>query len=306
MKCIPRLRIDVGCARIANADPCCRRAPVQSSSTVFESHFGLRAKPFGKTPDPSFLFESDQHREALARLEYAVEEKELALLTGDIGSGKTTLSRALIDRVGEARPVVLLINPRLTPTQFLKAIAANLGIEVPRLRNELLDRLHAKLFELYEAGREPVVIIDEAQLIPSKATFDEIRLLTNFQLDDQNLLSLILIGQPELERRLDREPYAPLRQRIGMRYSLGPLSLAETSRYVEHRLGVAGGTRNPFAADALAELHARSGGVPRLINTLATTALLDAYGDDSATIDAARIAAAAREHRMPRPEPAHG
>ncbi|HWS71333.1 MAG TPA: AAA family ATPase, partial [Thermoanaerobaculia bacterium] len=212
---------------------------------MFESHFGLRAKPFGKTPDPSFLFESDQHREALARLEYAVEEKELALLTGDIGSGKTTLSRALIDRIGEERPIVLLINPRLTPTQFLKAIAASLGIEVARMRNELLDQLHSKLFELYEAGREPVVIIDEAQLIPSKATFDEIRLLTNFQLDDQNLLSLILIGQPELDRRLDREAYAPLRQRIGMRYSLGPLSPEETVRYIDHRIAVAGGARNP-------------------------------------------------------------
>jgi general secretion pathway protein A len=270
---------------------------------VFESHFGLSAKPFGKTPDPAFLFESDQHREALARLEYAVEEKELALLTGDIGSGKTTLSRALIDRIGDERPVVLLINPRLTPTQFLKAIAASLGIDVPRFRNELLDRLHSKLYELYEAGREPIVIIDEAQLIPSKATFDEIRLLTNFQLDDQNLLSLILIGQPELDRRLDREAYAPLRQRIGMRYSLGPLSLEETVRYIEHRLAVAGGARNPFSPEAIAEMHALSGGIPRLINTLATTALLDAYGEEASTIDAPRIAAAAREHRM---EAAHG
>jgi len=270
---------------------------------VFESHFGLRAKPFGKTPDPSFLFESDQHREALARLEYAVEEKELALLTGDIGSGKTTLSRALIDRVGDERPVVLLINPRLTPTQFLKSIAANLGVDVPRMRNDVLDRLHARLFELYEAGREPVVIIDEAQLIPSKATFDEIRLLTNFQLDDQNLLSVILIGQPELERRLDRPAYVPLRQRIGMRYSLGPLSPEETIRYIGHRIGVAGGTSNPFSTEAMTQMHALSGGIPRLINTLATTALLDAYGEDASTIDAARIAAAAREHRM---EAVHG
>src|SRR5437660_8042214 len=110
---------------------------------MFESHFGLTAKPFGKTPDPSFLYESPQHKEALARLEYAVEEKELALLVGDIGSGKTTLSRALIDRIGEARPIVLLINPRLTPTQLLRAIAQGLGIEPLRTRNDLLDRLHA-------------------------------------------------------------------------------------------------------------------------------------------------------------------
>jgi type II secretory pathway predicted ATPase ExeA len=251
---------------------------------MFEAHFGLTAKPFGKTPDPSFLYESDQHREALARLEYAVEEKELALLTGDIGSGKTTLSRALIDRIGEARPIVLLINPRLTPTQLLRAIATGLGIEPPRMRNDLLDRLHAKLYELYEAGREPVLIIDEAQLIPSKATFDEIRLLTNFQLDDQNLLSVLLVGQPELEARLDRDAYKPLRQRIGMRYA--------------HRIRIAGGTPNPFSRAAMEEIHTLSGGIPRLINTLATTALLDAYGEDAETIDPARVASAAREHHM--------
>src|SRR5215212_2827791 len=274
---------------------------------MFEEFFGLASKPFGKTPDPSFLYESRQHKEALARREYAVEEKELALLVGDIGSGKTTLSRALIDRLAasgsESRPVLLLINPRLTPTQLLRSIARGLGVEPARFRNDLLDQIHTRLYELYEEKREPVLMIDEAQLIPSKATFDEIRLLTNFQLDDQNLLSVILIGQPELERRLDREAYAPLRQRIGMRYSLGPLPLEETIRYVDHRIRVAGGRRNPFTADAVAEIHALSGGIPRLINTLATTALLDAFGEDAATIDPTRIAAAAREHRM---EAAHG
>lgn len=270
---------------------------------MFEEFFGLTAKPFGKTPDPSFLYESHQHKEALARLEYAVDEKELALLVGDIGSGKTTLSRALIDRVGEAHPVILLINPRLTPTQLLRAVARGLGIEPARFRNELLDQIHTKLFELYEQQREPVLMIDEAQLIPSKATFDEIRLLTNFQLDDQNLLSVVLIGQPELETRLERDAYAPLRQRIGMRYSLGPLSLEETVEYIEHRIRVAGGARNPFSDDAMAEIHAVSGGIPRLINTLATTALLDAFGEDAETISNARVASAAQEHRMER---AHG
>jgi type II secretory pathway predicted ATPase ExeA len=267
---------------------------------MFEDHFGLTSKPFGKTPDPAFLYESNQHREALARLEYAVEEKELALLVGDIGSGKTTLSRALIDRIGEARPVVLLINPRLTPTQLLRAVARGLGAEPARFRNDLLDQIHTRLYELYEQQREPVLMIDEAQLIPSKATFDEIRLLTNFQLDDQNLLSVVLIGQPELEARLEREAYAPLRQRIGMRYSLGPLSLEETIDYIEHRIRIAGGARNPFSRPAMAEIHAVSGGIPRLINTLATTSLLDAFGEDAEVIDPARIGSAAKEHRMER------
>ena len=268
---------------------------------MFEDFFGLTSKPFGKTPDPGFLFESRQHREALARLEYAVEEKELALLVGDVGSGKTTLSRALIDRVGESRPVVLLINPRLTPMQLLRAIARGLGLAPARFRNELLDQLHTKLYELYEEDREPVLMIDEAQLIPGKATFDEIRLLTNFQLDDQNLLSVVLIGQPELDRRLAKDHYAPLRQRIGMRYSLGPLSLEETRQYIDHRIRVAGGARNPFSDEAMAEIHALSGGVPRLINTLATTSLLDAFGDDAAVIDPPRVLSAAKEHRMEGP-----
>jgi type II secretory pathway predicted ATPase ExeA len=269
---------------------------------MFEQHFGLTAKPFGKTPDPSFLYESDQHKEALARLEYAVEEKDLALLVGEIGSGKTTLSRALIDRIGDSRPIILIINPRLTPTQLLRTIAAGLGpfegMAPARFRNELLDRIHTRLYELYEEKREPVLLIDEAQLIPSKQTFDEIRLLTNFQLDDQNLLSVLLIGQPELEARLERTAYAPLRQRIGLRYCLGALSLEETIQYIEHRIRVAGGTRNPFSREAVREIHAVSGGIPRVINTLATTALLDAFGEDALTIDPPRIAAAAREHHL--------
>ena len=270
---------------------------------MFEEHFGFTSKPFGKTPDPAFLYESPQHKEALARLEYAVEEKELALLTGDVGSGKTTLSRALIDRIAESRPVVLLINPRLTPTQLLRSIAAGLGIEPPKFRNELLDGIHTRLFQLYEEKREPVIIIDEAQLIPSKATFDEIRLLTNFQLDDQNLLAVILIGQPELQSRLERQAYAALRQRIGMRYELGPLTLPQTMEYIAHRVQVAGGARNPFSRAAMEQIHAVSGGIPRIINTLATTALLDAFGEDSETIDVPRVSAAAREHHL---EHAHG
>lgn len=270
---------------------------------MFEEFFGFAKRPFGKTPDPSFLYESAQHAEALARLEFAVEEKDLALLVGDIGSGKTTLSRALIDRIGESRPVILLINPRLTPAQLLRSIAAGLGVAPSRFRNELLDQIHTKLFELYEAGREPVLMIDEAHLLPSKATFDEIRLLTNFQLDDQNLLSVLLIGQPELEAKLDRPYYAPLRQRIGLRYRLGPLTAEDTIAYIEHRIRVAGCAHNPFSRAAMEEIHELSGGIPRVINTLATTALLDAFGEDSPLIDPPRIASAAREHHL---EHAHG
>lgn len=265
---------------------------------MYAEFFGFRERAFGKTPDPAYLYESPDHREALARLEYAVEEKELALLAGDIGSGKTTLSRVLIDRLGDRHPVVLLINPRLTPNQLLRSIAAGLGLEPRYFRNDLLDQIHQTLYELYEQGREPVLIIDEAQLIPRKATFDEIRLLTNFQLDDENLLSVILIGQPELESRLAHPSYTALSQRIGLRYFLGPLSAAQTVRYIEHRIRIAGGEKNPFSRDAMAEIHRVTGGIPRLINTIATTALLDAFGDDVAMVERERVRAAAREHRL--------
>lgn len=265
---------------------------------MFCEFFGFRERPFGKTPNPAYLFESSRHREALARLEFAVEEKDLALLVGDVGSGKTTLSRALIDRLGDSRPVVLLINPRLTPSQLLRSIAMGLGLTPRHYRADLLDQIHSRLFELYEEGKEPVIMIDEAQLIPSRATFEEIRLLTNFQLDDQNLLSVVLIGQPELETRLSHRAYAPLRQRIGIRYYLGPLEAEETRSYLDHRIRVAGGSRNPFSEEAVGLLHEVTGGVPRLLNTVATTALLDAFGDESQTIDAERIRAAAEEHRL--------
>jgi type II secretory pathway predicted ATPase ExeA len=265
---------------------------------MFREFFELRERPFGKTPNPAYLYESPLHREALARLEYAVEEKDLALLVGEIGSGKTTLSRALIDRLGDSRPVILVINPRLTPMQLLLAVAGGLGLPPGRRRNEVLEGIHTALYELYEQGREPVLIIDEAQLIPSKQTFDEIRLLTNFQLDDQNLLTVILVGQPELEARLDRPHYAPLRQRIGIRYFLGRLDAAQTAEYICHRIEVAGGRRNPFTADAVIRLHEVSGGLPRLINTIATTALLEAFGDEVGIIDGERIDRAAAEHRL--------
>jgi type II secretory pathway predicted ATPase ExeA len=265
---------------------------------MYHEHFGFREKPFGKTPNPDYLYESPQHREALARLEYAVDEKDLALLTGDIGSGKTTLSRALIDRIGELRPVILLINPRLSPSQLLRSIASGLGLTPKHYRNELLDQIQTKLVELYEEEREPVLIIDEAQLIPTRATFDEIRLLTNFQLDEQNLLSVILIGQPELEKRLSHKAYAALAQRIGMRFALGPLDEEETRAYVDHRIRVAGGNRNPFTDEAIHRIHELSRGVPRVINTICTTALLDAFSQEISNVDADRVVDAAREHRL--------
>lgn len=246
---------------------------------MYKEYYGLREKPFNKTPDPRFLYHSPKHAEALARLLYAVEEQGIVLLTGEIGSGKTTLSRAFIDSLDESYHPLLIINPRLSPSQLLRTVALRLGMEeAGRYRHDILEGLNARLYELYEAGRQPVIIIDEAQLIPGKTTFEELRLLTNFQLDDRNLLSLVLIGQTELRERLNKKPYKALRQRIGMQYHLGPLTAEEVAAYVQHRLGIAGRSEPLFDDQALALLFEYSEGIPRRINTIAGNALVEGFG----------------------------
>ena len=246
---------------------------------MYEAFFGLSERPFSKTPDPRFLYLSRGHREALARMQYAVEERDLVLLTGEIGCGKTTLSRALMDALDERYKVVCLINPRLTPVEFLNSIARHLGVAEPdRFKVNLLEQIGTVLFAYYEQGVTPVVVIDEAQLVPHKETFDEIRLLTNFQLDDCNLVSVVLMGQPELRRRLKHRVYEPLRQRIGMQYDLQPLDRNETAEYLDHRLVTAGGSAGTFSTAAVDAIFAYSAGTPRLINHAASLALLECFG----------------------------
>lgn len=246
---------------------------------MYEAFFGLRERPFSKTPDPRFLFLSHGHREALARMQYAVEERDLVLLTGEIGCGKTTLSRALIDTLDSSFKVVCLINPRLTPLEFLSSVARHLGVKKPaRFKVDLLDQIGRVLFAYYEKGITPVVVIDEAQLVPYKETFDEIRLLTNFQLDDRNLVSIVLMGQPELQRRLRHRAYEPLRQRIGMQYDLKPLNMAETAEYLDFRVTKAGGRAGLFSEAAVELIFHYSSGTPRMINHAASLALLECFG----------------------------
>ncbi len=253
---------------------------------MYEAFYGFNERPFSKTPDPRFLFLAKAHREALARLLYAVEERDLALLTGEIGSGKTTLSRALLDELDETYKVILIINPRLSPLEFLRTLARRLGVEEPaHFKTDLLEQIGAELYQLYELGRCPVLVIDEAQLIPYKETFDEIRLLTNFQLDDRNLLSVVLVGQPELRRRLAHRAYEALRQRIGMQYHLRPLSREELSDYLDHRLLVAGGKPGLFLPEAVDLLHDYCLGVPRKANHAASLALLEGFGREAHKID---------------------
>ncbi|BCA80020.1 AAA family ATPase [Desulfuromonas sp. AOP6] len=255
---------------------------------MYEDFYGFSERPFSKTPDPRFLYLSRMHREALARLTYAVEERDLVLLTGGIGCGKTTLSRALMDELGEGFRVMLFINPRLTPMEFLRSLALRLDINEPsRFKTDLLEEIGAALYRFYQEGVCPVLVIDEAQLVPHKETFDEIRLLTNFQLDDQNLMSIVLMGQPELKKRLAHRSFEPLRQRIGMQFDLQSLDLEDTRAYLDYRLAVAGGLPGLFSDSAVQLIHQASGGVPRKINQIASLALLEGFGREARSIDSA-------------------
>lgn len=257
---------------------------------MYKTYFGFREKPFSKTPDPRFLFLSRGHEEALARLEFVLEEREIAVLSGEIGCGKTTISRALMDRLGDNYRFCFIVNPRLNAVEFLRTTARLLEVENPAAEKDaLLQQINTVVYESYQKGICPVIVVDEAQMINDAEVFDEIRLLTNFQLDDRNLLGVVIMGQPELRGMLSSDRFEPLRQRIALHYHLQPLSLEETMEYLDFRLEVAGGAPGLFTPDAVQKIFELTGGVPRRINSMATNALLVAYGCDAALIDSAII-----------------
>lgn len=263
---------------------------------MYLEYFNLKEKPFSNTPDPKFLFASKQYKEALARLMYAIEERELALLTGEIGSGKTTLSRVLIDSMDDKYLPILIINPRLSPAQFLRFLVKKWCNEPKYFKNDVIDQLYDLLYAEYENQKIPVLIIDEAQLVPSKSLFDEIRLLTNFQLDNLNLLSIILIGQPELLKRFSKKKYEALTQRITMRFHLNPLKPDEVDAYIEHRWRIASSNNlSPFTLGAKILIANYSRGIPRLINTIATNCLIQAFAEGVSKIEEQIVNDAAEE-----------
>ncbi len=257
---------------------------------MYKDYFGFSKKPFSKTPDPDFLFLSRGHEEALARLEFVLEEREIAVLTGDIGCGKTTLSRALMDRLGSGFRFCYIVNPRLNPNEFLRTTARLLDVQNPATaKDDLLEQINSSIYGFYQKDICPVIVIDEAQMISDEEVFDEIRLLTNFQLDDINLLSVIIMGQPELRDMLALPRFVPLCQRVALNYHLVPLTLEETMEYLDFRLEAAGGSAGLFTPDAVHKIFELTGGVPRRINSMATNALLVAYGIDAALIDSSII-----------------
>ncbi|HBU69264.1 MAG TPA: ATPase [Elusimicrobia bacterium] len=252
---------------------------------MYESYWNFSEKPFENTPDPRFLYNSPQHEEALNRLLYVVKEgKGAGLLTGIYGCGKTLLARALMKELeSSVYKVAIISNPRLDDIELLRMIAYNLGVNDPPVRKaDILITLERVLQNNLNDGKKTVVVIDEAHAIEDKNIFEEIRLLLNFQHENKFLLTLLILGQPELKDKV--EGNKQLNQRIAMRYYLEALNLSETEHYIKHRLKVSGGSQELFEPDAIALIHERSGGIPRRINQICDVSLLTGFGREAKSI----------------------
>ncbi len=266
---------------------------------MYTSFFGLNEKPFSITPDPRYLFLSERHAEALAHLVYGVNEAGgFIQLTGEVGTGKTTVVRSLLAQAPKHAEIALILNPRMTPAEFLLAICEELGITVPAASatslKDLVDLLSRHLLRAHAEGKRIVLVVDEAQNL-SPEVLEQVRLLTNLETETQKLLQIILIGQPELRELLGRTDLRQLAQRITGRYHLDPLSGEEAAAYVRHRLRVAGATREILTSSALREVQRLSGGVPRLINIICDRALLGAFTEDRHVASASVVRRAAGE-----------
>jgi len=244
---------------------------------MYEGYWGFKEKPFENTPDPRFLYHSPRHEEALMRLFYAVRERKgAALLTGDYGSGKTLLSRALISNLsqqGEKYKIALIVNPKLPTRDFLREIIYQLvNEEVKGNKIKLLHILNERLYKNVDLNKETVIIIDEAQTIEKAGVFEELRLLLNFQLNDRFLLTLLLLGQPELKPKIKAIPQ--LEQRLAVKYHLSALDEEQTRNYIEHRCKVAGLTHPIFTPSACNVIFSSTGGIPRKINNICDMSLI--------------------------------
>jgi general secretion pathway protein A len=266
---------------------------------MYTAFFGLTEKPFAITPDPRYLYLSERHAEALAHLLYGINESGgFIQLTGEVGTGKTTVVRTLLSRVPHHADVAVILNPRVTPVEFLLTICEELGLVIAEADRdsvkEMVDALNRRLLNAHAEGRRIIVLVDEAQNL-SIDVLEQVRLLTNLETPTQKLLQIILIGQPELRELLDRTDLRQLAQRITGRYHLKPLSREETKGYVRHRMRVAGATEEVFTPGALLELHRLSLGIPRVINVACDRALLGAYTQETKKVSASLVRQAAGE-----------
>ena len=266
---------------------------------MYTSFFGLNEKPFSITPDPRYLYMSERHAEALAHLIYGVRESGgFIQLTGEVGTGKTTLVRSLLQQLPEFADVAVVLNSQLSRVEFLGAICEELHVELPEQRNSikaLTDVLNTFLLHNHSLGRRTILIVDEAQNLRPEV-LEQVRLLTNLETAKQKLLQIILIGQPELREQLARNDMRQLAQRITGRYHLEPLSSDETSAYVDHRLKVAGAIGPIFTRGRQARCcSATPVAYPRMINVIADRALLGGYTGETQQITPQLVREAVRE-----------
>lgn len=265
---------------------------------MYEEHFGLNEQPFSIAPDPRFLYMSEQHREGLAHLLYGLQcDGGFVLLTGEVGSGKTTLCRTLLDQIPEECIVAFIFNPRVTVLELLSSICDEFRIDYPQRNQSIkcfVDRINAFLLDMHAKGRKAVLIIDEAQNL-SRSVLEQIRLLTNLETSKRKLLQIMLLGQPELRDKLARPDLRQLGQRIIARFHLGPLDRKDVALYIRHRLAVAGTSSEIFSPAALSEIYAQSRGIPRLVNVICDRALLGAYSQGKPRVDKRTVARASRE-----------
>jgi len=254
---------------------------------MYETFWGLKEKPFENTPDPRFMYYSKRHEEGLMRLLYAIkEEKGAAMLTGDYGSGKTVLSRIVIDELikGKVYEVALITHPQLTPVQFIQEIIYQLKNEHARgSKPQLLHAMQEIVYKNFNNGKKTVILIDEAQIIKEKGTFEELRLFLNFQLNNKFLITLILIGQPELLKKIVSIPQ--LEQRLGIKYHLVGLDRNETEEYIKHRLLIGNARQDIFTNEAIDVIYNYSGGLPRKINNVCDMCLLIGFGQELKVVD---------------------
>ena len=272
---------------------------------MYERFYGLRERPFDLTPNPRFLFMTAQHREALTTLEYGLSRRTgIALLVGDAGTGKTTIVHAALQSQSVQRShVVYLNNPALTRNEFIEFLAAgfDLSSSAASSKTRLLAELTEALATRHAAGTMAALIIDEAQCLPD-GLLEEIRLLANIESASEKLLSIILAGQPEIAGRLNAASLRQLKQRIGLRCTLAPLSEVETASYIAARLRIAGADAAAvFTAEAIQTIHERSGGIPRTISVICDNALVSGFALDRRPVDRAVVAEVCRDFDFAEP-----
>lgn len=265
---------------------------------MYTAYFGLKEKPFSIAPDPQYLFMSDRHREALAHLTYGLGDAGgFVLLTGEVGTGKTTVSRCLMERLPENTQAAFILNPTLSSHELLATICDELKIKYRKTGatlKTLTDKIQDKLLNNHKNNINTLLIIDEAQHLQPEV-LEQLRLLTNLETNTKKLLQVILIGQPELQVLLKRRDLRQLAQRITARYHLLPLNRQEVAQYIKHRLSIAECIRSVFTPSAMKALHDICGGIPRLINLVSERSLINAYGANLATVDKKMVLLSAQE-----------